>query len=83
MYCIKRKLDSILYLVEGVAFYPASGYRHAASGVFGSTGSHGYARSCDLTGANGLGLRFYSPYVGPAHSYYRAYGFSVRCVQYL
>ena len=84
MYCIKRKLDSILYLVEGVAFYPASGLRGHTSGAFWGMGSTGYVRSCALSGTIGLGLRFLSTDVGPNWPYdSRAYGFPVRCVQHL
>ena len=82
MYCI-RKLDSILYLVEGVAFYPASGYRYHTSGVFNVTGSYSFAWSCAVSGANGYFLGFYSTGVSPTSVNSRSYGFPVRCVQNL
>ena len=83
MYCIKRKLDSILYLVEGVAFYPASGLRNHASGVFDVTGSTSFVWSIAVSGANACYLVFHSTIVYPTSSAGRARGLSVRCVQYL
>ena len=66
-----------------VAFYPASGYRGAASGVFNVTGTTGYAWSSAVSGANGICLDFWSTNVHLLGGSARARGFAVRCVQNL
>jgi hypothetical protein len=66
-----------------VTFYPASGRRAYGSGAFVVTGSYGFAWSCAVTGANGYRFGFTSSAVDPMYFSERAYGFPVRCVQYL
>ena len=63
--------------------YPASGHRHRDSGVFNNTGSVGDYWSCVASGVNGYNLYFYSAFVNPSSNPSRAFGFPVRCVQYL
>jgi hypothetical protein len=66
-----------------VTIYPVTGNRDLISGAFTGSGSNGYAWSCAITGVNSCDLRFVSTEVGPSYSHNRAYGFPVRCVQYL
>ena len=66
-----------------VALYPASGYRHSASGAFFSTGVDGRSWSCAVSGVNVYFLWFNATVVQPTDSNYRAFGRSVRCVQNL
>jgi hypothetical protein len=74
-------VDSVWYRV--VTVYPAAGDRHPASGAFSGAGTYGPCWSCALAGANAYYLDIISSYVHPAHSGARAYGFPVRCIQYL
>lgn len=65
-------------------FYPAAGYRSYGSGQLGSVGSGGYYWSSSpySSGSGNAGsLYFSSGNVRPLYGDYRAYGFSVRCVQ--
>ena len=67
---------------EGI--YPASGCRASDSGGLVNVGSGGYAWSSSphlASGVRGSLLDFYSSGVYPEGSYYRAFGFPVRCVQ--
>ena len=67
-----------------VAFYPASGLRHAASGAFSYTGVNAYYWSCALPGTSAAIMYFHLAVVYPMVAWgERAYGFPVRCVQYL
>lgn len=67
--------------VEGRIWYPATGYRASTSGLPGALGSYGYYWSSSLSSTTaGYYLYFYSGAVYPQYSYYRAYGFSARCV---
>jgi hypothetical protein len=66
-----------------VTVYPASGYRNATFGALAGTDSSGFAWCFALSGANASSLRFISTEVGPSNSGHRAYGFPIRCVQYL
>jgi hypothetical protein len=68
--------------IGGVTFYPASGLRMHTSGAFNVTGSYGFALSCALSGVNASSLGFWSA-VYPLNLAGRAFGLSVRCVQYL
>ena len=63
-------------------WFPAAGYRSSLNGSMYNGGSNGYSwSSSPYGGSNGYYLYFYSGYVNPSSSYYRASGFSVRCVQ--
>jgi hypothetical protein len=66
-----------------VTFNPASGYRHQTSGAFYATGSGGDYWSTAVTGVNAYYLGFYDSPAYPSNSNARAFGFPVRCVQYL
>jgi len=76
-------LLSILYLMERLLLYPASGLRNAESGGFVVTGSYAYYWSSAVTGVYSSYLRYESTSVYPTDGYQRARGCSVRCVQYL
>ena len=59
-------------------FLAASGYRNRASGDLNGVGSYGIYWSAAQSSADyAYNLYFLSGYVGPLHSYSRAYGFSV------
>jgi hypothetical protein len=73
-------LTSSLMSIFGVS-YPAAGYRGSSSGVLSYVGSYGYYWSGSPSSSNGYYLYFTSSSVRPAANDYRAYGFSVRCVQ--
>ncbi len=63
-------------------WFPAAGYRNSDDGSMSSVGSLGYCWSASPNSEyDGYLLSFDSGYVNPASSGYRAYGFSVRCVQ--
>ena len=63
-------------------FFPASGYRNRESGAFTSMGSHGLCWSAGVASeAYSYYLYFYSGYVTPLNTNYRAFGFAVRPVQ--
>ena len=67
-----------------VTFYPASGYRYSASGALSGTGGGAIYFDSGVKGVNASGLAFYSPtLVEASGSFARAFGFPVRCVQYL
>jgi hypothetical protein len=66
-----------------VTVYPASGYRDASSAAIAGTGSGGFAWCFARSGTYAYCLRFTSTEVGPSTSGHRAYGFPIRCVQYL
>ena len=69
---------------KGSLFLPAAGLRNVNSGELAFTSSLGYywSSSPNYGSNNGAGnLGFSSGNVSPLNSYYRAYGFSVRCVQ--
>jgi hypothetical protein len=76
-------VEDDLIFIRVVTFYPASGYRHCASGAFGNTGSNGYAYSCALSGVNAFSLGIWSTVETPINIASRAFGLAVRCVQYL
>jgi len=63
------------------SFYPAAGYRNSSSGALQSVASLVGYWSGSPSGSNGYNLVFDSSNVYPAGNNYRAYGFSVRCVQ--
>lgn len=63
-------------------WFPAAGYRYSGDGGMNYVGSYGYYWSASpYSEYYGFILGFYSGYVFPANYYYRANGFSVRCVQ--
>lgn len=63
-------------------FFPASGCRLYSNGGAGYVGSYGFCWSAvPYSQSNGRSLYFYSSYVGPLSSYYRACGFGVRSSQ--
>ncbi|WP_319504633.1 DUF4906 domain-containing protein [Bacteroides graminisolvens] len=63
-------------------YYPASGYRDYSTGAFSTVGTNGYYWSASPSSTYGYSLSFGSSGgVSPAYGNYRAYGFSVRCVQ--
>ena len=68
--------------MAGCVFFPASGYRYPTNGAFTGGGASGNSWSSTQGGsANGYFLGFASTFSGPAYSYSKAYGFSVRCVR--
>jgi len=73
----------LLYLIEWLFLYPASGYRFATSGAFDVMGVYGYSWSCAIPSTNVYFLIFDSGTVQPIFSNQRARGLTVRCVQYL
>jgi hypothetical protein len=74
-------VDSVWYRV--VTFYPASGYRQPTSGAFAATDSGGYAWHSTVTAASACCMGFHSSVAHPAGGANRAFGYPVRCVQYL
>lgn len=65
-------------------FYPAAGLRYRETGALAGVGTYGYYWSSSSYAAGNLGagfLDFGSGYVSPLDNSYRAYAFSVRCVQ--
>lgn len=69
-------------LLTGIGYYPASGYRYDSAGAFYGVGTYGYYWSAAPFSTYGCILTFNSSGgVNPANGSYRAYGFSVRCVQ--
>ena len=63
-------------------WYPASGYRYFSDGSFGYVGYFGYYWSASPNDSDAYGLNFSSiGYVDPSSYYYRAGGYSVRCLQ--
>ena len=63
------------------SFYPAAGHRGYSSGALSYVGGRGGCWSGSHFLGDGYALYFYSSNVYPASNYFRAYGFSVRCVQ--
>ena len=59
----------------------AAGYRDYGGGTLYLRGAYGYYWSSSVTGIFAFNLKFNSGGVNPADNYYRAYGFSVRCVK--
>lgn len=61
---------------------PAAGYRNNSNGSLTNVGSYGAYWSASPSGGSfGYNLSFYSSYVGPSSTNYRANGFAVRCIQ--
>jgi hypothetical protein len=76
-------VDDDLIFIKVVTSYPAAGYRDPTTGAFYVTGSEVLVWSCAITGANAYCLFSTSTVVHPSASAARAYGWGVRCVQYL
>ena len=64
-------------------WYPASGYRHSSGGNFGDVGINGHCWSASPYSSYSAYCLFFgsSGSVNPSSRDYRAYGFSVRCLQ--
>ncbi|MBU6426742.1 hypothetical protein KGQ27_00665 [Patescibacteria group bacterium] len=58
-----------------------AGDRDYSSGSLSPQGGFGLYWSSSVSGANAFSLYFSSSGVSPSYSYYRAYGFSVRCIK--
>jgi hypothetical protein len=63
------------------SYYPAAGFRNRYDGALFNTGSHGYYWSASPYSRYGSNLYFSNGNVFPSNNNFRAYGFSVRCVQ--
>jgi hypothetical protein len=61
-------------------FLPAAGKRNATDGMITSSGETGYYWSSSVYGKNAYGFNFNNGLV-QSDGYYRAFGFSVRCVE--
>jgi uncharacterized protein (TIGR02145 family) len=59
---------------------PAAGNRNGTSGALYSRGNHGYYWSSTENSSDAYYLNFNTSNVYPAFNYYRANGFSVRCI---
>ena len=66
-----------------LAWYPAPGYRHYASGALGGVGNYGSSWSSAVVagGYNAHSLYFYTQGLSPTNANYRASGLQVRCLQ--
>ena len=71
-----------MFGADQTIWYPASGYREHHDGSFSNVGKNGYYWSASPSNANAYYL-FFSIHgsVYPSNDDYRAYGFSVRCLQ--
>ncbi len=66
------------------AFFPASGYLHPFSGMLYRVGNYGYVWSLSVTGGGACSLFFNATGILNLRAgSYRAYGFPVRCIQYV
>jgi hypothetical protein len=77
--------DGTLFLYESgaptpILFLPAAGYRYSGDGDLHDMYLNGNYWSSSVSGAYAYYLDFTSTYVYPNANYYRASGFSVRCV---
>ena len=63
-------------------WYPAAGYRGNNGGSLSGVGNYGFCWSATPLGSSAFTLYFYnSGLVSPSFNYYRADGYSVRCLQ--
>ena len=63
-------------------WYPAAGYRGNNGGSLSGVGNYGFCWSATPLGSSAFTLYFYnSGLVSPSFNYYRAEGYSVRCLQ--
>ena len=63
-------------------WYPAAGYRGNNGGSLSGVGNYGFCWSATPRGSSAFTLYFYtSGLVSPSFNYYRAEGYSVRCLQ--
>ena len=67
--------------VTTTLFLPASGHRLTSTALLYAQGSSGYYWSSSIMGASAYNLYFNSGSVHSASSYYRGYGFSLRCIK--
>ncbi|WP_299458205.1 hypothetical protein [uncultured Rikenella sp.] len=63
-----------------LAWYPAPGYRHRATGALNSTGNDGYSWSSATNEIYCLDLGFGITWLDPCYVYGRAFGFQLRCL---
>ncbi|MFA7115882.1 MAG: fimbrillin family protein [Bacteroidales bacterium] len=63
------------------AFYPTAGYRYFTSGAFNDVGRSGSCWSGSPGSSRGYNLFFLNSFVDPDDGYFRASGYSVRCVK--
>ncbi|WP_294593900.1 hypothetical protein [uncultured Rikenella sp.] len=59
---------------------PAPGYRDSHSGVQVNVGYHGFSYSSSVSGNSGVYLNFSVTDLNPSGTYYRGYGFQLRCL---
>ena len=62
-------------------FLPANGFRSPSSALLYYQGANGTYWSGSIMGTNAYYLNFFSDSVSPASSYYRGYGFALRCIK--
>ena len=60
--------------------WPLPGYREYGNSALSNVGSFGYYWTSTVSGSNSRYLRFYSSSAG-MFDYYRAYGYTVRCIK--
>ena len=66
---------------SNMAWFPAAGYRYYFSGALRGVGSYGYYWLASVSDTYAKVLNFYLSGVFPSLTFYRASGFSIRCVQ--
>ena len=64
-----------------MAWFPMAGYRHTYSGALNIIGGAGYCWSNSISETKIKAMNFSLSGINPNYTNYRAYGFSVRCVQ--
>lgn len=62
-------------------WYPAEGFRDRTTAMLNTVGSYGHCWSAGSSNFNAFYLHFTITSITPSNAYYRAYGFSVRCIQ--
>ena len=70
-------------LYNNMAWYPSTGNLSYLDGSKVSTGKDGYSWSSTVINSNGRTLGFHGTWLTPRYNDYRAYGFPVRCIQYV
>ena len=66
---------------QSLSWFPAAGYRYYFSGALRGVGSYGYYWLASVSDTYAKVLNFYLSGVFPSLTFYRASGFSIRCVQ--
>jgi uncharacterized protein (TIGR02145 family) len=61
--------------------WPMAGYRNGGNGSLYNVGTGGFYWGSTVSGTDARSLNFFSTYPFMITSYYRAYGFSVRCLK--